>query len=183
MWVRIRHCLDFPRLLSFVLLIKSNVKTKMDMEHRWNDIDGAKQNNFEKKLSKCCFVQLKLHMDWGMERVTVYFEPIFSNIRNSTAFWIILRHRPFVLLVRGTCTWRRGRSTGGMILTEDNRITWIKTRPSVAFYIKRFTGTGPRSKPGLRGDRADTDHLSRGPPCEVWNKLAKIWKTDHVRVT
>jgi len=63
MWVRIRHCLDFPRLLSFVLLIKSNVKTKMDMEHRWNDIDGAKQNNFEKKLSKCCFVQLKLHMD------------------------------------------------------------------------------------------------------------------------
>ena len=63
MWLGIRLCLNFPRLLSFVRLIKNNVQTKMSVEHRWNDTDRAEQNNFEKNLSKCCFVQKK-NLTW-----------------------------------------------------------------------------------------------------------------------
>ena len=117
----------------------------------------------------------KSHMDWGLERITVYFETIFSNIRNSTAFWIIPRYRPFVLLVRGTCTWRRVWSTGGMILTEDNRINWIKKNGLVLHSTSKVSERLVRNwkRASVVTGRILTT-WNHGTICEVWNKLANI---------
>ena len=47
------------------------------------------------------------------------------------------------------------------------RPPWIKTRHGAEFYIRSITRTGPGSKPALRSDKVDTDHLSHGTNCEV----------------
>ena len=39
---------------------------------------------------------------------------------NAAAFWKIPSFRPFVLLVRATCRWRRVWSTGGPTMTGEN---------------------------------------------------------------
>jgi hypothetical protein len=88
-------------------------------------------------------------------------------MHKGNAFWIIPTHRLLVSLVRGTSICRRVQSIGGMILTEDNRSTRIKTWHCAAFSIKRLTTTGPGLKPGLRSDRAATFDVRYGTYFEV----------------
>ena len=84
--------------------------------------------------------------------------------RGKQKFWKVPRLRPFVLLVRAACRWRRVWSIGGKILTEENRSAWrnacfITTFPTT----KSHTG----SNPGRRGERPVTNCLSHNGLLEI----------------
>jgi len=57
---------------------------------------------------------------------------IFAYFRKGIVFWKVPRLRPFVVLVRATCTWRREWGVGGMTVTGGNRSSRIYTCPSGA---------------------------------------------------
>jgi hypothetical protein len=53
-------------------------------------------------------------------------------------------------------------SYGGMILTGENRITWIKTYLSATLFTTNLTWTDLDVNPGLSGERPETIHLTQG---------------------
>jgi len=62
--------------------------------------------------------------------VKVLFYSMLSGFfRNIIAFGKVPQLLPFVHLVIETCRWRWAWSTGGMILTEEDRSTSIKPIP------------------------------------------------------
>jgi hypothetical protein len=79
---------------------------------------------------------------------------MLPDFRKSVAFWKVPRLRPFVLLVRAACRWRRVWSIGGKVLPGETRSTrrnacFITTFPTT----KSHTG----SNPGRRGERPVTN--------------------------
>ena len=94
-------------------------------------------------------------------KVNVIFYPMPRDFRNSIAFWKFPRHRPFAL-VKTTCRLRWLWSNGGMILTGENRNTWMKVCPRANLSTTNFTRTDLGSNSGLHSGRPATNSLNLG---------------------
>ena len=116
------------------------------------------------------------------KKVKALFYPMLPGFRNSIAFWNVPRLRRCVLLVRATCRWRWVWSTGGMILTGDERCTRRKTRPSTTLSTTNLTKTDLRPNRCLCGDRPATERPSYGRDCAKEIATCIIFK-DSVRTT
>ena len=79
--------------------------------------------------------------------------------------------RPFVLLVRATCRWKRVWSTGGIKLTRETRNTGRNIRPSATPSTTNLTCIDLGSSPGLRGERTPINCVGRGTAY----RLALTW--------
>ena len=57
-----------------------------------------------------------------------------------------------------------------MKLTGENRSTWRKTCPSATLSTTNPTWIDPELKPGLRGERPTTNHMSHGTAMSKCNQ-------------
>jgi len=91
------------------------------------------------------------------------FGPKLPGFQKSTALGGI-QLRPVLLPVRARCRRRWLWSTGGMILTGENRSTRKKTCLRATLSTTNLTWTELESKPGLRSGRPATNRLSHDTP-------------------
>ena len=97
-------------------------------------------------------------------KMKVLSYPMLPEFRHSTAAWKVPMLRPFVLLVKETCTWRVW-SIGGMTLIGYNRITRRNPCSTATLSITKLTRTGLGSNPGLHPEMAPNNRLSHGKAC------------------
>jgi len=69
------------------------------------------------------------------------FYPMLPGLVQNIAFRKVFRLLPFAHLERATCRWRWAWSTGGMILTGENRSTGRKACPSASVFTTNITWT------------------------------------------
>jgi hypothetical protein len=109
---------------------------------------------------------------------------MLPDSRKSIVVWKVPRRCPFLLLIRATCRWRRVWSTGGMILTEENRRTCRNACPNATLPTINLTCTGLDSNTDLRGDTPAIGHVSHGTVIESYfifcasrfPKVTAFWK-------
>ena len=89
----------------------------------------------------------------------------------NIAFQNIPRLCPSVILVKATCRWRWLWSIGGMILTGENRSTWIKICRIATLSTMNLTWPNPGLNSGLCGKMLSTKCLSH---CIVFTNSA-VW--------
>jgi hypothetical protein len=89
-------------------------------------------------------------------------ETLFCTVLPDIWKCIALFGGPMVGLLVLMIKWRCTLSTGGMMLTGDNRSTCRKTRLSATLSTINLTWNGLGSKPGLYSQRLATNLLRHG---------------------
>ena len=104
-----------------------------------------------------------------------------SRFPNEHCFWGVSRLRPSVL-IRATWILRKITSTGGMILTVENRCVRWKTYYSATSSTTNLTWTDLRLTPGLCGDMPASNRLSHSTAISAVRGTEDLVRTFHKTV-
>ena len=120
---------------------------KLNMEHWWNDTDRGKPKHSEKKTLFLCPSPISNRRIWNRTRESgvrsrqlkpnkksgSYSYPMPPDFRKNIPFREAPRLRPFVLLVRVRCRYKRVLSIAEVILTGETEVLGKKNLSQCRF--------------------------------------------------